>query len=69
MKKVLCDTNVFILHFRNDAGTVAEMAKIGSENVLLPFVVGAMTVVYQIPLFTYNSKDFRYLPGIMLYER
>jgi predicted nucleic acid-binding protein len=124
MRKVICDTNVFIRHFKKDETTVAEMVKIGSENVLLPSIVamelfrgmsnknemasmksklkhynllhvdtaisqkalefieayrlsqdlklpdaiiGAMAVVYQIPLFTYNVKDFRYLEGIKLY--
>lgn len=125
MKKVICDTNVFIRHFKNDNSVVREMIKIGSENVILPSVVamelyrgmsnknemtwmksklkhynllhidisisekalellesyrlshdlklpdaiiGAMAVVYRIPLFTYNTKDFKYLPDIILYE-
>ncbi len=40
-----------------------------SHDLKLPdALIGAMAVVYQIPLFTYNTKDFKYLPGIMLYE-
>lgn len=125
MKKVICDTNIFIHHFQNDPLTVADLIAIGSNNVLLPSIVamelfrgmsnknqmaqtksklkyynmihvneatsqkalefietyrlshdlrmpdamiGAMSIVYQIPLFTYNTKDFKYLPGILLYK-
>jgi predicted nucleic acid-binding protein len=125
MKKVICDTNIFIHHFQNDPLTVADLIAIGSNNVLLPSIVamelfrgmsnknqmaqmksklkhynmihvneansqkalelietyrlshdlrmpdaliGAMCIVYQIPLFTYNTKDFKYLPGILLYK-
>jgi predicted nucleic acid-binding protein len=45
MKKVLCDTNVFIKMFNGDIQT--------SNN---------------IPLYTYNVKDFRFMPGIQLYD-
>ncbi|MCU0347977.1 MAG: type II toxin-antitoxin system VapC family toxin [Saprospiraceae bacterium] len=125
MKKVICDTNIFIHHFQNDPLTVADLIAIGSNSVLLPPIVamelfrgmsnknqmaqmksklkyynmihvneatsqkalefietyrlshdlrmpdamiGAMSIVYQIPLFTYNTKDFKYLPGILLYK-
>ncbi|MEZ4824771.1 MAG: type II toxin-antitoxin system VapC family toxin [Bacteroidia bacterium] len=30
-------------------------------------IIGATGVVYQIPLFTYNVKDFHFLPGIIFY--
>jgi predicted nucleic acid-binding protein len=40
-----------------------------SHDLKMPdALIGAMSVVYQIPLFTYNTKDFRFLPGIMLYK-
>lgn len=31
-------------------------------------IIGATAVVYQIPIFTYNVRDFSFLPGINLYE-
>lgn len=31
-------------------------------------IIGATAIVYQIPLYTYNIRDFDFLPGIMLYE-
>ena len=125
MKRVICDTNIFIHHFRKDPATVSELLTIGSENVLLPSIVamelfrgmsdknelmamqaklkhynllhintlaskkalglietyrlshnlqlpdaliGAMAIAYKIPLFTYNVKDFKYLPGILLHN-
>ena len=31
-------------------------------------IIGATAVVHQIPLFTYNVKDFDFLPDIILYQ-
>ncbi|MDD5321742.1 MAG: type II toxin-antitoxin system VapC family toxin [Methylococcales bacterium] len=36
-----------------------------SHGLALPdAVIGATAIYYQIPLFTYNRKDFRFLPAI-----
>jgi predicted nucleic acid-binding protein len=38
-----------------------------SHNLALPdAVIGATAIFYQIPLLTYNVKDFRFLPDIQL---
>jgi tRNA(fMet)-specific endonuclease VapC len=38
-----------------------------SQGLLLPdAVIGATAIYYQMPLFTYNRKDFGYLPVISL---
>ena len=38
-----------------------------SHGLALPdAVIGATAIYYQIPLFTYNRKDFRFLPAIQL---
>ena len=38
-----------------------------SHGLLLPdAVIGATAIYYQTPLFTYNRKDFGYLPSIVL---
>jgi tRNA(fMet)-specific endonuclease VapC len=38
-----------------------------SQGLLLPdAVIGATAIYYQMPLFTYNRKDFSYLPSIVL---
>ncbi|MCP4149431.1 MAG: type II toxin-antitoxin system VapC family toxin [bacterium] len=30
-------------------------------------IIAATSLVYGIPLFTYNTKDFRFIPGLVLY--
>jgi len=38
-----------------------------SHNLALPdAVIGATAIFYQIPLLTYNKKDFKFLPDIEL---
>jgi hypothetical protein len=38
-----------------------------SHNLALPdAIIGATAIYYQIPLFTYNRKDFKFLPDIQL---
>jgi predicted nucleic acid-binding protein len=31
-------------------------------------IIGATAVVHQIPIYTYNIRDFDFLPGIILYQ-
>lgn len=31
-------------------------------------LIAATAVAYQLPLFTYNRKDFFFIPGLQLYE-
>lgn len=61
-----------ILHFNEDVSKVAtELINIFklSHNIQIPdALIGAMSVVYDIELFTYNIKDFKFIPGIRLYE-
>ena len=38
-----------------------------SHNLQIPdAIIGASAVVHQVPLFTYNLKDFNFMPGIIL---
>lgn len=38
-----------------------------SHRLALPdAIIGATAIYYQIPLFTYNRKDFKFLPDIQL---
>lgn len=32
-------------------------------------IIAAMSIVYQIPLHTYNLKDFDFIPEIALYSK
>jgi len=31
-------------------------------------IIGATAVIYNLPLFTYNIKDFKFLPNIKLFQ-
>jgi predicted nucleic acid-binding protein len=38
-----------------------------SQNLQIPdAIIAATSVIYKIPLFTYNKKDFKYISGIQL---
>jgi len=40
-----------------------------SHNLDMPdSLIAATSIELDLPLFTYNKKDFRYIPGICLYE-
>jgi len=40
-----------------------------SHGLLIPdAIIAASAVVHQIELFTYNVKDFQFIPDIKLYE-
>ncbi len=40
-----------------------------SNNLQIPdAIIGATAIVCNIPLFTYNLKDFKYMPEINLYD-
>ena len=121
---VICDTNIFIHLFKNDAATIAVLEKIGTRNILMSAVaemelcrgarnqaelklilknldnysiididiktclvarnlvreyhlshglqipdalIAASAIAYQLPLFTYNTKDFRFIKKLELH--
>jgi hypothetical protein len=38
-----------------------------SQNIQIPdAIIAATAVINKIPLFTYNTKDFKYIPNIVL---
>jgi predicted nucleic acid-binding protein len=40
-----------------------------SHGIQIPdAIIGATAIVYQIPLYTYNVRDFDFLPGVSLYQ-
>ena len=69
MSKKISSYNV--LHFNEDVSLKAiEFVQHykPSHNLHIPdAIIAAMSVVYDIPLFTYNVKDFRFIPNIKLY--
>ncbi len=61
-----------IIHFNNQVSVKAielvNSFKL-SHNLQIPdAIIGAMSVVFELPLFTYNKKDFKFIPGIQLYQ-
>ncbi len=69
MQKKISQYN--ILHYNEDVSkTAIEMVKKFklSHNLQIPdAIIGAMSVVYDIELFTYNKKDFKFVPGVKLH--
>lgn len=60
-----------ILHFNEEVSLLAlklvEEYKL-SHNLEIPdAIIAAMSLVYDFPLFTYNVKDFKFIPKINLY--
>lgn len=40
-----------------------------SHNLQIPdAIIAAMSVVYRLPLYTYNKKDFKFISGIILHS-
>jgi predicted nucleic acid-binding protein len=40
-----------------------------SHHLQIPdAIIGASSIVYQIPLYTYNLKDFNFMPQIKIYH-
>ena len=69
MQKKISSYNV--LHFNDEVSKTAisliNKFKL-SHNLQIPdAIIGAMSVVFDIELLTYNKKDFKYIPGIKLY--
>ncbi len=61
-----------ILHFNENSSTKAidliHRYRL-SHNLEIPdAIIAAISVVYDIPLFTYNTKDFKFIPSINLYK-
>lgn len=41
-----------------------------SDNLQIPdAIIGATAIINQVPFFTYNLKDFRFMPNIILYQK
>jgi len=60
-----------ILHFNEDVSKnaidIINKFKL-SHNIQIPdAIIAAMSIVYDLELFTYNKKDFKFIPGIKLY--
>jgi predicted nucleic acid-binding protein len=61
-----------ILHFNEDVSQksveIINKYKL-SHNIQIPdAMIAAMGIVYELELFTYNKKDFKFIPGLKLYK-
>jgi predicted nucleic acid-binding protein len=70
LKKKLKNYN--IIHYNEKSSGLAiqliEKYKL-SHNLLIPdAIIAAIAITYDLKLFTYNLKDFNYIPGIKLYK-
>lgn len=45
-----------------------EMYKLSHGLQIPDAIIGATAVVHQIPIYTYNLRDFDFLPDIILYQ-
>lgn len=50
------------------ASSLIEQFSLSHRLQIPDAIIGATAIVYQIELFTYNRKDFDFLPEIKLYE-
>lgn len=61
-----------IIHYNEEVSETAIRLVLDyrlSHDLKIPdAIIGAMSIVYKLPLFTYNLKDFRFLPNISLYS-
>jgi predicted nucleic acid-binding protein len=61
-----------VLHFNDTVSALSlqliEQFKL-SHNLQIPdAIIGAVAIEYELPLFTYNTKDFSFMPNIQLYK-
>lgn len=70
MKKKLNNYNV--IHYNEEVSELAIKLVLDyrlSHDLTIPdAIIAAMSVVYEIPLLTYNAKDFKFIPHIILHE-
>jgi len=61
-----------IIHFNDAASrlTIELIEKFRlSHGLLIPdAIIAATSITFNLKLFTYNLKDFKFIPGIQLYE-
>ena len=69
MKKKIKHFNV--IHLNEDASQKAvdimSAYRLSNGLAIPDALIGAMALAYDLELYTYNLKDFKFLPGIKLY--
>lgn len=75
---VLCDTNIIIEFYKKNSIIVKSLKAIGQENIAISIIshklslpdglIAATAITEDIPLYTLNKKDFRYIENLRLYQ-
>ena len=60
---ILCDTNILIEFYKNNAQITAVLRAIGPENLAISAVTAA-----ELYYGALNRKDFRYIPELKLFS-
>ena len=62
--------NYYIVDFTNEVSKLSlkfiEKYKLSHQLQIPDAIIGATAIVHKIPLFTYNTKDFKFMPKIIL---
>ncbi|MBW8049774.1 MAG: type II toxin-antitoxin system VapC family toxin [Cytophagales bacterium] len=60
------------LHFNDEVSKLAtkyiKKYHLSQDLEIPDAIIAASAVRYKLPLFTYNTKDFKFIPGIKLYK-
>ncbi len=61
-----------ILHFDErvsiKAAELMHDYKLNNSLQIPDAIIGAMAIIYNLPLHSYNKKDFRFMPGLNFYS-
>lgn len=73
LKKIVKELNSFNrLYFQNDIAKLSTQLLKDyalSHNLQIPdAIIAATCLVYNIPLFTHNKKDFKFIPNLELHD-
>jgi predicted nucleic acid-binding protein len=64
--------NYNVINFNEDVSSLAinlvEKYSLSHDLQIPDAIIGATAVVFKLPLFTYNIKDFRYIPNLKIYK-
>ena len=65
---ILCDSNVIIDWINHRQKAIDDLQRIEGRLDMPDSLIAATAIELNLPLFTYNIKDFRYIPGLQLYK-
>lgn len=73
LKKIVKELNAFNrLYFQNEIAKLSTQLLKDyalSHNLQIPdAIIAATCLVYNIPLFTHNKRDFKFIPDLELYD-